>query len=137
MPLALHEIQVGAIAYFDISLLSNDPSIKKPAFPPNRPSPFICFQAQNGQSAWAVVTTQYRRERLVLEKAWRVEGSVQWRTDDLYLNDGACTYVGPDQSFVNAGVHETPFTTINRPQLIALGVAAVLAEVINRNGPHI
>ena len=135
MPLLTNEISVGAVAYFDTALLNGDPRLIKPQYPANRASPFVCFQINGTDSAWAVITTQYRKERLEISKPWRQEGSIQWKTDDLYLNDGACTYTGPNQAFVDAAINETPFTTINRPQVTPDGIAAIINTVMSRNGP--
>lgn len=135
MPLLINEIAVGAVAYFDISLLNSDQRITKPQHPANRASPFVCFQTDGTNSAWAVITTQYRKERLEILKLWRQEGSIQWNNDTLYLNDGACTYTGPNQAFIDAAVNETPFTKINRPQITLNGIAAITPVVIARKGP--
>ncbi len=134
MPLALNEIAVGVVAYFDPALLLADAQVARPAVPVTRSGPFACVQCVAGRSVWSPITTQFRRERLEILPAWRAEGSVQWRTDTLYLNDGANTYVGPSASFVNAAVAETPFTVINRPCITAQGVAAIMAAITLRRG---
>lgn len=134
MPLLDSEIQAGCVAYFDITTLNADTRVSRPRCPTTRPSPFVCFESANDRSAWAPITTQFRKERLFLDPLWRVGGSKQWRTDHLYLNDGACTYVGTNAAFVDSAATETPFMKISRPRLTADGVAAVVAEVRQRRG---
>ncbi|MEW6112482.1 MAG: hypothetical protein AB1664_10165 [Thermodesulfobacteriota bacterium] len=136
MPLAQHEIQVGAVAYFDVTVLNGDARITQPYSPTTRPSPFACFEVGHDRSAWAAITTKQRPDgkRLEVEKAWRLGGSTQWNNDSLFLNDGACTYVGPDQAFIDAAVTEQAFVTIPRPGISATGVAQIITAVQKRHG---
>lgn len=136
MPLTQNEIQVGAVAYFDVAALNSDARITKPQYPTTRPSPFVCFEAANGLSAWAAITTRQRPDgkRLEIQKAWRVGGSIQWNNDDLFLNDGACTYTGLDQAFIDAAQTEQAFTTIARPGIASAGIAQIINVVNARHG---
>lgn len=136
MSLAQSEIQVGAVAYFDVTTLNSDARITKPQHPTTRPSPFVCFEAANGRSAWAAITTRQRPDgkRLEIQRAWRVGGSIQWNTDDLYLNDGACTYTGPDHAFIDVAHNEQAFVTIARPEILAAGIVHIVGAVNARHG---
>ncbi|TRO11581.1 hypothetical protein EQ836_14900 [Ectopseudomonas mendocina] len=134
MPLSSNEIKVGAVAYFDQSILNSHKNIQQPTQQPDRPGPFVCVQVVDGKSMWSNVTTAFRKERLYLEKQWRIEGSQKWKKGDCYLSDGASTYVGLNEAFIEAAANETPFTTINRPQITAEGVNAILQEILARGG---
>lgn len=136
MPLAQHEIRVGAVAYFDVTVLNGDARITPPTSPTTRPSPFVCFEVGHGRSAWAAITTKQRPDgkRLEIEKIWRLGGSIQWNNDSLFLNDGACTYVGPDQAFIDAAITEQCFVTIPRPGISLTGVEQIVAAVEKRHG---
>lgn len=94
--MSLHkiEIKVGTVAYFNAKALNADDRVEGATVP--RDGPFVCVQTAMQRSAWTPLTTQFRRERLVLENSWRLDGSVKWQSDDLYLNDGANTQVGDD-----------------------------------------
>lgn len=133
MTLAEDEIEPGAVAYFEADAISRDDRVDKPV-PPSRTGPCVCVQAANGRSVWSPLTTQFRKERLLIAQPWRLEGSQKWQNDNIYLNDGANTYVGPDQAFVDAAKDETPFTVINRPRIADDGVKAIIKEIEKRHG---
>ena len=137
MPLKGKDIQPGAVAYLSVDRLSNDNRITKPASPTLRDGPFVCFQTADGMSAWAPLTTVERSERLEIIGAWRLEGSATWQSEDMYLNDGATTYVGPFAAFIDASREEMPFRGHKRPRVAAKGVAAILKTVSDRNGAQL
>jgi hypothetical protein len=134
MALRHDEIRVGAVAYFEPAALLANSDVIRPAVPIDRTGPFVCIQAGDARSAWTPITTQSRAGRLEIETAWRIRGSVQWRTDPMFLSDGASTYIGPDDIFVAAAANDAPFTPIQRPRVTADGVAASLKEVADRKG---
>jgi hypothetical protein len=133
MPLSKQEIEPGAVAYYDSDLVLNDDRISDAGLP-LRDGPLICVQSVNGRSVWCPLTTQFRPERLLIRAEWRLKGSQKWREDDIYLNDGANTFVGPDEAFVAAAANEIPFTVIDRPRVSMAGVEAIIVEIKNRAG---
>lgn len=135
MPLPLEEVKLGAVAYFDHTVLLSDPDIDRDDDGLNRPGPFVCVQIDGDKSVWCAVTSEHRPERLLLQPQWRENGSRQWRTTPQYLVDGLNTYLGPIASFIRAAAAETPFVAYPRPSLNQDGVAAVLAEIEKQGGP--
>ena len=83
---------------------------------------------------WSNLTTIFRQERLYIDRSWRIDGSQKWRNGDQYLSDGAATYKGSNEAFVNAASGETPFTTIDRPKVTTQGVQKILDEIQERGG---
>jgi hypothetical protein len=134
MPLKLNEIVPGIVAYFDVSLLNRHSDLKQPASPTPRDGPFVCFAAVDGASAWAPISQQYRPERLLIKRAWRLGGNGAWISEEQYLNDGRTTYVGASQVFVEAAMRIDKCSAPNRPQVAPEGVAAIIAEVHKRRG---
>jgi hypothetical protein len=136
MPLALRDISVGAVSYFEVDSLNRDSRITKPMFPTSRAGPFVCFEAQDGRSAWAAITSRQRADgkRLEIPRTARTGGSEKWRDVDLFLNDGACTYTGPDQAFVDAAQGERTFAASARPFIVAASIAQIVCEVDARKG---
>ncbi len=137
MSLTNAEIKAGVVAYFDVAKLNADPAVSKPQSLATRNGPFVCFATNDQSSAWVEVSTQYRDERLPIKDEWRKSGSGAWKTKPQYFNDGKSSYADPKASFVAAAVGVDNFTAANRPRVTDDGVAAILAEVIVRDGPLI
>lgn len=134
MPLTKEQIVPGVIAYFDANVLNADGAVTLPASPTDRSGPFVCFAADSNRSAWAAITTQHRPERIEIKSEWRTGGKGAWLSADQYLNDGATTYVGPNESFVAAAATKDRFSGSDRPQVTVDGVSAVLLEITKRGG---
>ncbi|WP_449422697.1 hypothetical protein [Rhodanobacter lindaniclasticus] len=136
MSLALEEIAPGAIAYFDASVLNADPLVTNTGSPVNRVgigNQFVCYKMEGQRSFWAPLTATFRRERLPIDPTWVSNGYGPLAGGGVYLQDGACTYVGPNDSFVVAAVNENPFEN-GRPIISADGLAEVLRVVAQRRG---
>jgi hypothetical protein len=137
MPLTNAEIKVGIVAYLDVEALNSDSSVTKPSSLATRNGPFVCFATKGQESAWVEISTQYREERLEIEKAWRKGGAGAWLSEKQYVNDGSSSYVGPKMSFVAASVGVDKFTATTRPRVSPDGTKAILEEVTSRGGPII
>ena len=136
MPLKLEEINPGAIAYFDASVLNADPLVTNTGSPVNRVgigNQFVCYKVDGPNSLWAPLTATFRRERLPIDPTWVSNGYGPLAEGGVYLQDGACTYVGPNPSFVLAAANENPFENA-RPAISADGLAEVLRVVAQRRG---
>ena len=136
MSLAIEEIAPGAIAYFDASLLNADPLVKNTGSAVNRAgigNQFVCYKVNGASSFWAPFTATFRRERLPINPAWVSNGYGPLAAGGVYLQDGACTYVGPNESFVAAAANENPFPG-GRPVLSPEGLVEVLRVVAQRKG---
>lgn len=134
MPIAISEIVPGAVAYFDVTILNRDPTVTKPASVTTRSGPFLCFAVNGDVSGWAPISTQWNKDRVLIERAWRSGGSDKWLAEDQYLNDGSTTYVGPHAAFVTASQTQDKKTPATRPRVEADGIAAVIEEVRRRGG---
>lgn len=136
MALTLEEITPGAIAYFDASILNADPAVTNTGSPVNRigiGNQFVCYKVDGARSFWAPLTATFRRERLPIDPAWVSNGYGPLAAGGVYLQDGACTYVGPSSSFVLAAANENPFEG-SRPSISAVGLSQVLRVVAQRRG---
>ena len=86
-------------------------------------------------STWAPLTTKDPRQvRLFIRLEWRTGGTEKWKRDDQYLNDGATTYVGPNESFVAAAANEIPITMCERGGIKPDGLAEIRKEIVGRGG---
>jgi hypothetical protein len=88
----------------------------------------VCVAVGGEGSEWSAVTTEYRPERLVIEREWRSGGHPQWLRDQQYLNDGANLWRGPHEAFVAAS-HAEATAALDRARLSEEGLAAVQAEI--------
>jgi hypothetical protein len=131
----MSEVVVGNIAYFDHQLLIDDQFIDCGDLSINRPGPFVCVEVKGDDSVWCAITTQFKRERLFIDQAWRQDGSPLWHSSDQYLQDGLKTYFGPSTSFVVCAQNEMPFQPHLRPKISQAGVQAILAEINAQGGP--
>jgi hypothetical protein len=135
MPLSLHEVAPGAVAYFDHEVLLADPRIDRNDDSLNRPGPFVCVQVVGKESVWSAVTSEWRAERLLIEQEWRQGGSQRWVDQNQYLVDGLSTYLGPTDAFLRAAVRRIALAPHTRPQVLEQGIVAILAEIDKQGGP--
>ena len=135
MALTEAEIQTGAVAYFSDASLIGDAEIERDDDGLDRPGPFLCVQVQEGKSVWSAISSQRRRERLVIRDEWRINGNPHWQETPAYLVDGLSTYLGTHAAFIRASAIERPFHPYQRPSVTADGVIAVLAEIEKQGGP--
>lgn len=134
MSITLAEVVCGVVAYFDVVMLNADARVTKPAAPTPRNGPFMCFEVDDYRSGWAPLTWQSKVERIEIEPAWRTGGTEAWKKNTPYLNDGATTYVGPTEAFVDAARSADTYRTETRQFVSAAGVTAVLSEINRRGG---
>lgn len=128
---AIHddEIEPGLVVFVDPQQLLADARVCHTKDPPtSRSGPFVCTSSGSGHSTWAPLTTEPRRERLLLEREWLSGGHRQWLRDDQYLNDGANTWTGPDDAFVTAS-HAELTGPSNRARVSATGMEAIQQEI--------
>ncbi len=136
--LKFSDVRPGAVAYFDVSILNNDPYVRKPYSPATRNGPFLCYANSNGHCCWVEITTQPGNERLEILKEWRTGGSATWQVTPQYVNDGRTTYCGSTQCFLNAA-NDTEVDRFNpkpgnrRPQVCPKGVE-IIAELVKERG---
>jgi hypothetical protein len=123
------EIEPGLVAFLDPRVLAAQAVVSHTQDPPVvRPGPFVCVSVDGDRSEWSPVTTEYRPERLVIQRRWRSGGHPQWLRDRQYLNDGANLWRGPHEAFLAASRAEVT-TALDRAFLSTEGLAAVQAEI--------
>ena len=136
MPLAINEITIGAIAYFDVNTLNPDPLIIKSGDPVSRSASgnqFVCYKVVGAESYWAPLTGSSRPERLPIDPAWVKNPYGALAAGKVSLQDGKNTYHGPSASFVAADVAEQPFFK-GRPIISGAGIAAIKQVIGSRGG---
>lgn len=134
--ISVDEVEPGLVVFLDQEMLDQDSRVfRTQDLSTVKSRLFICFGLEANQSEWAPITTQGRRERLLLDSVWRTGGEpkcsggfAQWLNEDQYLADGANTYRGPVECFVDAS-HIECSAVERRARLSAAGVEAVQFEV--------
>lgn len=134
LPLVESDVRPGAVAYFGVAVLHRLDDVAQPRFPTTRDGPFVCFAARARRSAWSPLTTQSRPDRIRIPNAEVSGGVAYWKEKDLFLNDGATTYVGPNESFIRASQGVDDYPAAARPQFSAKALAAVRVAVARRGG---
>src|SRR5690349_16607725 len=121
--LEVGEIEAGIVAFLDPTVLTDDGRVCHAQDPPvTRQGPFVCLCTGAGSSAWTPLTTEWRRERVMVRREWRSGGHPQWLRDDQYVNDGANIWRGPNEAFVHASSLEVTDQT-NRARVSEAGLA--------------
>jgi hypothetical protein len=127
------EIRVGAIAYFEQSVLHNSPELSPPEAvrgDTTKLRPFVCVEVEGSRSKWTGLTTtrtQFAYVNLGPRHVLRGYGP---------MADGTCyihgsTYEGPSHVFVTASANERVFVG-GRPQVTAEGMVLVRLALENR-----
>jgi hypothetical protein len=128
-PVHQAEISPGLVVFIDPRVLGEDERVCHTQDPPvTRSGPFLCIAHADDSSTWTPLTTEGRRERLELKRAWRSGGHPQWLAAAQFLNDGANLWHGPDTAFILASRQEATEEK-GRARLSEEGLTAVLKEI--------
>lgn len=129
MPLSLDEIVPGIVAYFDSAALVRDPRVDRfgsdsADTKPNRP--YLCVMVSGDDCVWLALTSQNPKgTRLALSSAWRLGGTMRWRTDDVFVRCFAKELRGPASAFVLAAARADVQEPWNRPRLTEDGLGKI------------
>ena len=134
------DIELGIIAWFDADTLNTDPHVEKAQRFDQRVSaraksgrPFICINADEEESSWVSLSTQYNERYLKLQAEW----IRSWGAMNKQSYATGHVYRGPHHSFcVAAAQVEYPDASIRRPRLTAKGLQAVVEWVEARQATN-
>ncbi|MBU6957190.1 hypothetical protein KRR23_05475 [Pseudomonas sp. CVAP len=127
MPLGVHEIVAGCVAYLDGEALITDQAVSDPeGVGTIGVRPFLCISTEGGSSKWLTLTTQRSPERVSL---WghQVSGPLAWRTTENFVTDARKVFEGPNTSFIAAS--NSDHASNNRPMVTEAGLTLVLNMV--------
>jgi len=121
----------GDVIWLQQDILNADPLIHKTA--PIRTSggkrPFVVDHSGNGRACVAPLTrSPGKGGRLWIAPSWRRGGDFKWHHGDIYLNDGANTFEGPEvalrRAYCGNGITWTKYGWIT-----AEGMEAIRREI--------
>ncbi|WP_191487680.1 hypothetical protein [Pseudomonas sp. FEN] len=127
MPLGVHEIVAGCVAYLDGEALIADQAVSDPeGVGTIGIRPFLCISTEGGSSKWLTLTTQRSLERVSLW-GYQINGPLTWRTTENFVTDARKVFEGPNTSFIAAS--HSDHASNNRPMVSAAGLVLVLNMV--------
>ncbi|MBT2294665.1 hypothetical protein [Pseudomonas fluorescens] len=127
MPLGVHEIVAGCVAYLDGEALIADQAVSDPeGVGTIGVRPFLCISTEGGSSKWLTLTTQRSPERVSLW-GYQVGGPLAWRTTENFVTDARKVFEGPNTSFIAAS--NADHASNNRPMVTEAGLTLVLDTV--------
>lgn len=125
----IDEIRPGLVLFLDPEVLASSDRVTNTKDPRRfRSGPFVCLTAGEEESTWLPITTEERRERLLIPPEWRSGGHPQWLRDPQFLMDGANLRRGPHDAFIAASGAELT-SREDRARVSAEGLSAINEEV--------
>ena len=136
MPLQAAEIQPGAVAYFDIEALHAAPEVTMTGARVQRQvtgNQFVCYKVEGGMSYWSPLTASFKKERTLIKAEWVAHGYGPLGAGQVWLQDGANTYRGPNAAFEAASHTEQAFN-VARPAVSQEALQAIHKAIQARCG---